>query len=551
MTILLVAIAVTFLTACGPSAQQPTESTEPGEIGSPDFESLGLTIDDPYDPVITMDSVISVDATIKFHPGDDIYDNVWTRAYREVLGIEVNYQWVVDASQYEQKLNATIMSGEIPDMFRCNSQLLRLLHESELIQNLSVNYEEYASDNTKDIMTQDPIALKAASIEGDLMGIPLTDASISSAQLLWIRQDWMDKLDIDAPVSMDDVLEISRLFTGNDPNNTGTGDTVGLAVSRELWGMIAGLQGFFNGYHAYPGIWFERDGKLTYGSIQPEMRQALLALQDMYSNGQIDREFGVKDINKISETIANGQCGMQYGVWWNPYQPLQLSQQNDPNAYWQAFPLPSTDDQAARSQYSSAVSQFLVVGKDFAHPEALVKMVNFWTDNILRTENQAIRDTFLSVIETPDIIYYKYTPIQIWEPNAMIRGNKILRDALASRDPSALNLDEQWRYQIILAYFDQCIKEAWVEVATNGDGGSVSILQQVADNRGIMNQFYGAPTPVMAEKMATLRTMEDEMVTKIIMGDPIENFDAFVADWYRLGGREIIDEVNEWRRANP
>ncbi len=35
----------------------------------------------------------------------------------------------------------------------------------------------------------------------------------------------------------------------------------------------------------------------------------------------------------------------------------------------------------------------------------------------------------------------------------------------------------------------------------------------------------------MGEKMATLRTLEDEMVTKVIMGDPIERFDQFVADW--------------------
>ena len=133
----------------------------------------------------------------------------------------------------------------------------------------------------------------------------------------------------------------------------------------------------------------------------------------------------------------------------------------------------------------------------------------------------------------------------------MLRGGKVLRQALARRDPSLLNLDEQWRYQIILAYFDQGIKEAWVEVATNGEGGAVSILETIAAGGGIMNQFYGAPTPVMGDKMATLRTMEDEMITKIIMGDPIERFDQFVADWQRLGGDAITAEVNEWKKQNP
>jgi putative aldouronate transport system substrate-binding protein len=133
----------------------------------------------------------------------------------------------------------------------------------------------------------------------------------------------------------------------------------------------------------------------------------------------------------------------------------------------------------------------------------------------------------------------------------MIRGGKVLREALAKRNPSALSLDEHWRYQIILAYFDQGIKEAWVEVATNGEGGAVSILEQIAAGNGTMNQFYGAPTPVMSEKMATLKTMEDELITKVIMGDPIERFDQFVADWHRLGGQDITAEVNQWKQQNP
>src|SRR5204862_288667 len=109
------------------------------------------------------------------------------------------------------------------------------------------------------------------------------------------------KLGITAPTNMADVLEISKRFTVDDPDGNGIADTFGLCMDKDLFGAIAGLQGFFNGYHAYPGIWFDQDGKLIYGSVQPEMRDALLALQKMYADGQIDREFGVKDINAITE----------------------------------------------------------------------------------------------------------------------------------------------------------------------------------------------------------------------------------------------------------
>ena len=51
----------------------------------------------------------------------------------------------------------------------------------------------------------------------------------------------------------------------------------------------------------------------------------------------------------------------------------------------------------------------------------------------------------------------------------------------------------------------------------------------------------------MTEKMSTLESMRDETFTKIIMGEsPIEEFDAFVESFNKLGGEQITAEVNEW-----
>ncbi len=545
----LLILASLILAACGgkPASATPTPASA---SSSDEFAGLGLVTPNRYDPPIELSSVIGVDATVKFLDGNDIYNNVWTRAYRNLLGINVNYKWVVDGSMYDQKLGLSVNSGDIPDMFHVNASQLKLYQEAGLIEDLTAVYAAEASANTRDILTQDELSLKAATIDGKLWGIPLTDASVTSASVLWIRQDWMDKLGMKAPASMADVLEISRRFAKDDPDGNGAQDTVGLCMDKDLFGAIAGLQGFFNGYHAYPGIWIEQGAGLAYGSVQPEMRSALLALQKMYADGQIDREFGVKDVNALTESIAQGKCGMEYGVWWNPYHPLNLSQQNYPAAYWQAFPILSVDAAPAKSQYSAAVGAFLVVRKGYEHPEALLRMVNFWTDNIVRSQSDPIRQKFLGDINAPDVVLYKYTPIVLWEPNAAIEGGRKLRQALTKHDPSSLNLETQWRYRIIQAYFEQGVKEAWVEVATNGPNGAVVILEQILQDRGMLNAFYGVPTPTMAEKLPTLQTMESEMITKVIMGDSIDRFDQFVKDWYNLGGTNIVEEVNQWAAKN-
>jgi len=540
---------VLLLTACGGKTQPSTQETN--GPATDEFAGLNLIVPDRYDPPIEMRSVITVDATVKFLGENDIDNNVWTRAYEQLLGIEIINDWAVDPSLYDQKLTLSVSSGDTPDMFRVTSSQLMLYQEAGLLTDLTEVYEAEASEATRDVLNQDPVALKAATIDGKLWGIPLTDASIATASVLWVRQDWMDKLGIAAPTSIQDVLEISRRFTVDDPNGNGQDDTIGLCISKGLYGASSNIQGFLNGYHAYPNTWYERDGQLVYGSVQPEMRDGLLALQAMYAAGQIDPEFGVKDVNAVNETIAQGKCGMEFGVWWNPYFPLNLSQQNDPTAFWSPFMIPSVDSTPAKSQYHTAIGSFLVIRNGYEHPEALLHMVNFWTDNLVRSQDDALRNTFLGNIEAPDVVLYKYTPVVLWEPNAAIDSGIALRAALASRDPSNLDLDGQWRYRIIQAYYEQGILEAWVEVATNGPGGASSVLQRIVEGNGLMNRFYGPPTPTMAQVMPTLQSMQDEVIIKIIMGDPISTFDQFVEDWYDLGGAQIVDEVNQWAANNP
>ena len=45
---------------------------------------------------------------------------------------------------------------------------------------------------------------------------------------------------------------------------------------------------------------------------------------------------------------------------------------------------------------------------------------------------------------------------------------------------------------------------------------------------------------------ATLNKLENDMITNIILGKPIAEFDKFVADWKSLGGDQMTKEVNDW-----
>lgn len=102
------------------------------------------------------------------------------------------------------------------------------------------------------------------------------------------------------PKTMDDLVKVAQAFKDA---KLGGKDTIGLAISKNTTpGMNDGQNnfgGFFNGYGAFYGQWNkDSSGNLAYGTIQPEMKPALLKLQQMYKAGLVAPDFAVKILTK-------------------------------------------------------------------------------------------------------------------------------------------------------------------------------------------------------------------------------------------------------------
>ncbi|MDF2716280.1 MAG: hypothetical protein K0R28_3205, partial [Paenibacillus sp.] len=235
-----------------------------------------------YDPQIELTTIRSTEPSLRFDEGDSYASNPWIRAYERELGIRVKTLWADDPGQYNRKLDLMIASGDIPDFFRVNAIQLRQLIESGLIADLSGSYFASASPRVKKLLGErgsDPFL--EVAVEGKIMAIPFMGMLHENAAVLHVRSDWLAKLKLPEPRTMDDVLAVSKAFTTLDPDGNGKDDTFGLAVDQNF--AMAG--GLFNGYHAYRSIWIESGSKLAFGSIQPEMKPALNSLRQLYASG--------------------------------------------------------------------------------------------------------------------------------------------------------------------------------------------------------------------------------------------------------------------------
>ena len=196
----------------------------------------------PYDPPIELSFVgensIFIEELMQKFPGETLSDNRWTRLYEDVLGIKIVYDWIEKGDMYGKKLGVAISSGDIPDVVRVDASQLRFYSNAGQIQDLTEAYQEYATDFTKEVLTQEGLSpFQAATIEGKLMGIPQIDSSIDKASLIWIRTDWLDNLGLEPPRTMDELIEIAKAFTEKDPDQNGLSMTLSVSLPPTICGI--------------------------------------------------------------------------------------------------------------------------------------------------------------------------------------------------------------------------------------------------------------------------------------------------------------------------
>ncbi|MFD0674889.1 hypothetical protein [Cohnella sp. GCM10027633] len=563
--VLSLLLVMTVVTACSNNNKDNTASdagSSPSASASASSSSsaspAGTTPDGPtgkFDPPIEVTTVRSVNTAAELPPGQDLDNNSWTKAFQEELGINLKNNWKVNATQYQNKVAVTMASGDMPDFMEVDAQQFQILVEAGTIADLTETYDKFASDLTKASMdANNGIRLQAATMNGKLMGIPVDGGEAADTQFIFIRKDWLANVGLEAPKSMDDVINIAKAFTKNDPDKNGKNDTYGLSLDLNLFNGWSGLDGFFNGYHAYPfnptkgsatALNFIKgaDGKAQWADTQPEVKTALGKLAELFQEGAIYPEFSVIDGMKSAELVTSGKIGLAFGAFWVPTWPINNMYNDVPGSDWGIYPLVSSDDKPARSQSTTGLpSRFYVVNKKSEHPEAPILMLNTYNEKLVGNFDKNYHTV---TADGKDYPVFSLSPVRGGIPGNNPKAAAAVQAAKKSGDASALN-DEQKQYFDQVAKFEAGDKTMWAANKLWAEGGVFSIQGQYADNNLIFQSAYvGNPTMTMIAKGPSLRDEEVKMMTSIIMGSkPIEYFDEWAANWLKSGGQEILDEVN-------
>lgn len=540
--LLLLSFFVCVLVSC--------ERSDPDAESQTDMPPIESIYDEPglsrYHPVIELsmagEHTIFIEGIQSNHPDETLTDNRWLRLYEDVLGIKVVYDWIEKGDLYHHKLGITLSSGNIPDVVKVDATQLRLLTHAGGIQDITEVYEKYASDLTKQILTQEGMGpFDAATINGKLMALPQSESSIEKANVIWIRTDWLSAVGLPPPSTMQDLLEISKAFAEKDPNRNGVDDTYGLAITNHLWDQMAGVRGFFAGFGAYPEIWIkDEEGKLVYGGIQPEVKEALAELQRMYRAGELDKEFALKNSEQVKQDLIDGKIGMMYGEQWGVFHVDQTKLDN-PGSDWKAFPIVSNTGEPPKVPLKYNIPSFFAVRAGYDYPEAIIKMFNLFLEKNWgeTAEYEKYYNDFGSV--------WQFSPVTPTPARKNLDAYRELAEFEKTRDKSKLSIEANAIKKYIDAYRNGGLLVGWGWERVYGPSGAFAIIDQYEKNNQLLyDQFTGAPTETMIDRIKFLNDMQNDAYINIILGESVEAFDRFVEQWRLLGGDRITQEVNEW-----
>ncbi|WP_405156222.1 sugar ABC transporter [Paenibacillus sp. FSL K6-0108] len=535
-----------ILSACGGGSSG-------GENAGSSTPAVENEYKEKYDPAVTITTAWGIDPELKFKNGESMENNVATKWAKDKFGIEIKSLWsVTDTnSAFATKLRLAMSSGqEMPDVVTIgqpDNLVAQDLIDSGMYQEVGPLFDKYASDTWKKAMEQDPNVWNQYSRDGKRMGIPVLDYAYNNDYLLWIRQDWLDKLNLEAPKTIDELETVMEAFKNKNPDGLApdkvTPLSIGFKTSMNTW--MGDPSWIFGAYGTLPQQWnLGADGKLEYGSINPGMKQGLTKLSEWLKKGYIPQEAALWDENKTAEPAVAGTAGIIPGPYWMSGWPLIDTVKNVPSAVWKPIAIPAGPDGKAMRHGTQFVNGVTLIKKDMEHPEAFFTYQNYLFDNYADPAKGSPYDNGL--FEGYD--YQLDANGKQVKPADMDGGYVNVVRYLLVRDGARIP-DAQMKALMNLADGKEPETKLEKDVAVNYGPETPAAAKVLLDQKDISfkNMFTGPTTSTMKSKLDYLNKIENQTFNEIIYGkNPVDAFDTFVQTWKSGGGDQITQEVNEW-----
>ncbi|TXK85313.1 hypothetical protein FU659_04875 [Paenibacillus sp. N3.4] len=335
-----------FLIGCSDNAGNAGEMRSASNDGSGKETQLldgGVTNATGY-PIAASPITLNVGIVYGAHMGDFTKYDIWKKI-EEKTNIKINLKVYSDV----EKVNLMFSSRDYPDIILRMDSAPQAISDAVDAQDIvSINdLLKYAPNWGKFFESNLDLKQQALMPDGKLYGFPfalIDEYSYNLRDQWFINRKWLDELGLKIPTTTEEFKNVLTAFK----ENAGKGSIPKNATPYyiQYGSNIGGQFDMYASFGVYaPGSYFiVEDGKFKSQATNPDLKEPIRYLADLYKNGLIVPEAFTDDWGKYTAAISSNPPmigsmtsyndqneGYKDGKWWYPMAPLQSPNGKQPN----------------------------------------------------------------------------------------------------------------------------------------------------------------------------------------------------------------------------
>lgn len=336
---------------------------------------------------------------------------VWQEAAKRT-NISLKGTISLSNSNEEEAFNLMMSSGNLADIigYVDASSLEKLGRDGGMIP-LNDLIKEHAPNIQKVLDEDARFRQTAYSLDGNIYQIP-KNQELKAAEFWWIRQDWLDKLNLKAPTTVDELHDVLYAFRNEDPNGNGLKDEIPL-FDRAGWKQP----------DEYLYLWdtslefYPRDGKMKYEPLEENFKTGVSNMIKWYQEGLIDPEIFTRGASS-RDTLLGGDLGGCTHDWVSTANYNSTLQETIPGFQMVAIVPPADQNGVVKERVSRYPGVGWGISSQCKDPVTVIKFMDyFFTEEGSDLMNWGIEgDTFTRDADgskhfTDTVLQSELTPI--------------------------------------------------------------------------------------------------------------------------------------------
>ena len=323
----------------------------------------------------------------------DWNDNEFYQEMERRTGVHLEFE-MVSSADYQTNFNLMIASGNLADMIYVGASYYAegvdaaiddgyFLDLTDLVDEYMPNYEKV---RTSDVQYE----LLSTTDSGRLGAVYELRQSKQGPWLgLWIRQDWLDDLGLDTPVTFDDYHEVLTAFK-NEKGATAP-LILNFSGSDGEFGTMSGGLNVLNSWQ------LDETGKVNFGPYMDAWKEYVTIMHQWYTEGLIDPDFMATDERTADMAkVVTGASGVFAALYTMP--SVYEAASEDPNMNLAPVnpPVMNEGDEGHIRLRDSYTSGNTAISADCENPEVAMRWLDYlFTEEGALLANYGIEgDTF-------------------------------------------------------------------------------------------------------------------------------------------------------------